>query len=468
MRDTKDPSNNKTIRGVYKSSGTDILSKDIGQVSEKDTNQVEPLEAKPGGKIAGTMRIISAVSDEKEEDKEPTDLDGRKNKIIDIDWTAVPYLLNLKDKMRKALELDLDHVSGDEYFTVRNGAEPHQTTENSCDCEDWMHNGTSINPCKHILRVKYPDAKLMQLLGAVEEKPKKIKEKQDSQKRELAILENEEDELLFIPDLAPALPEIGKLKIGGFSDKRTKGGQLLPEKWDHFKIGTMMKDEEGRVIIDEAMTEALGEDPTEVDVTLCYDEPALNMPSFYAAFTHSKLVCMGNGRKAWQRQDDGERKEIVCNRKECAFAKDKRCGPYARLAVILSLSNRIGGTFVFRTGSWNSIRNIISSMSFIRNQTGGVLAGIPLKLKLRSATAIPNGLGKRITIYVVNLEYAGTLEQLKHDATAEINRRLQLGLNMHELEQLQKGAIVERAKTELEADAEEIADEFYHMEETEE
>ena len=37
---------------------------------EKDTDQVEPLEAKPGGKMAGTMRVISAASDEKEEDKE--------------------------------------------------------------------------------------------------------------------------------------------------------------------------------------------------------------------------------------------------------------------------------------------------------------------------------------------------------------------------------------------------------------
>ena len=37
---------------------------------EKDTDQVEPLEAKPGGKMAGTMRITAAASDEKEEDKE--------------------------------------------------------------------------------------------------------------------------------------------------------------------------------------------------------------------------------------------------------------------------------------------------------------------------------------------------------------------------------------------------------------
>jgi hypothetical protein len=100
-------------------------------------------------------------------------------------------------------------------------------------------------------------------------------------------------------------------------------------------------------------------------------------------------------------------------------------------------------------------------MSFIRNQTGGILAGIPLKLKLRAATALPNGVGGRVKIYVVNLEYAGTMEELKQSASAEIKRRRSLGLNMNELEQVQKGAIREHVHEEAEKEAEEISEEFY-------
>jgi hypothetical protein len=356
----------------------------------------------------------------------------KKYKTIDIDWDQIPYIFNLKAKMKKALELDLKHVPGGDAFIVKNGAGPHTVTENSCDCKDWEVNGTSINPCKHMIRVKHSIEELTKMLGKVS--PEKIingkakavqkakkEEVQKVNQQEIAVVASEEEDLLMIPDL----------------------------------------DDEGGVQMDKEMTESLGEDKTEMDISLCYDEPALNFPTFYAAFTQSKLACMGDGRKAWRRQEDGERKEIVCDRKQCALAKDKKCKPYGRLSVILTTANRIGGTYVFRTTSWNSLRNILSSMSFIRNQTGGILAGIPLKLKLRAATAVPNGLGHRVKIYVVNMEYAGTMEQLKQDATTEIKRRRMLGLNMHELEQVQKGAIKEHVHEEAEKEAEEISGEFY-------
>jgi hypothetical protein len=287
-------------------------------------------------------------------------------------------------------------------------------------------------------------------------------EVQKAEHQEIAVVTGEEEELLMIPDLTPALAEIGKIKIGFLGEKRTKGGRRLPEKLNHFEIGTLIKDEEGRVEIDKEMTEALGEDKTELNISFCYDTPALNFPTFYAAYTQSKLVCMSTSRhKALQLQEDGERKEIVCDRKQCPLAKEKKCKPYGRLSTILTNANRLGGVHVFRTTSWNSIRNILSSMASFWSQTGGLLAGIPFKLKLRPATATPQGVGHRVKIYVVNLEYAGTMEQLKQDATAEIKRRRMLGLNMNELERVQKGAIREHAHEEAEGEAEEMSEDFY-------
>lgn len=446
-------------------------------MSEDITKDTDPKTA-ADEEERGLDDFAKEVKDEQIK-KGATTPEKKSVKTIDIDWDQVPYIFSLKAKMKKALELDLDTIPGEGAFLVKNGAESHRITENSCDCKDWEMNGTSINPCYHIIRVKYSIEELTKMTDAtspdkiIKANGKTMRTMEDTKKviqkieqQEIAVIESEEEELLMIPDIAPVLAEIGKIKIGFLGEKRTKSGRRLPEKLDHFEIGTLIKDEEGRIEMDKEMTQALGEDKTEIDISLCYDTPALNFPTFYAAFTQSKLACMGNGRTAWQRQEDGERKEIVCDRKECALARDKKCKPYGRLSLILTNANRIGGTYIFRTTSWNSIRNIISAMAFIQNQTGGILAGIPLKLKLRAASAVPNGVGHKVTIYVVNLEYAGTMEQLKKDAKEEIKRRRVLGLDMKNLEQLQKGGIEEHVRTEAEAEAEaeEISGEFYEEE----
>ena len=398
--------------------------------------------------------------------------DEKKGKVIDIDWDQVPYIFSLKEKMKKALELNLEHVPGEDAFLVKNGAGPHTVTENSCNCKDWEINGTSITPCKHILCVKYPKDELMKMLDKVS--PDKIitgkaktvlKPKgeavQKAEQQEIAVVESEEEELLMIPDIAPALAEIGKIKMGGHSDKKTQSGYRIPEKWDSFKIGSMLKAENGDVIIDKDLTDLIGENCKELGVSFCFDIPALNMPNFYASFTASKLQCRGNGKKAYRRNENGELDEIVCDRKNCQFAKEKKCKPYAKLSVILEKANRVGGVFVLRTTSYNTIRNLMSSMAFISNATGGILAGLRLKLRLMPATVTPNGLNKKVTIYVANLEYAGTLTELKEEAQKEIDRRLQLGFDMRKLEQSQQKLITKQAVDEVEEDAKEIAEEFY-------
>lgn len=398
----------------------------------------------------------------------------KKGKVIDIDWTQVPYIFSLKEKMKKALELNLEHVPGEDAFLVKNGAGPHTVTENSCDCKDWEINGTSITPCKHILCVKYPKDELMKMLDKVspgeiikangkraQETDKPVGIVQKEKQQEIAVVESEEEELLMIPDIAPALAEIGKIKMGGHSDKKTQSGYRIPEKWNSFKIGSMIKDENGDVIIDEELTDLIGEKCKELSVSFCFDIPALNMPNFYASFTASKLQCRGNGKKAYRRNENGELDEIVCDRKNCQFAKEKKCKPYAKLSVILEKANRVGGVFVLRTTSYNTIRNLMSSMAFISNATGGILAGLRLKLRLMPATVTPNGLNKKVTIYVANLEYAGTLTELKEEAQKEIDRRLQLGFDMRKLEQSQQKLITKQAVDEVEEDAKEIAEEFY-------
>ena len=383
-----------------------------------------------------------------------------ERKVIEIDWENIPPQV-LIPKLKKALGYvykESVHEKGvfdvcDTRFEI---TEPYSTTINSCVCENWLREGTSLNPCKHMVRVKYSDAEIqakLKELGAGD-LPAEQKKKHSLQPTAPAQPD------LIIHSLTPRLAEVGKIKIGGKSERKTGTGFLLPEKYDHFEIATLMKDAEGRLVMDDEMNKTIGVDCKALDIYLCYDDPTMNMPTFYSWFVKSKLVCMGNGEKAMRTQEDGSKEERECNPKTCAAYKEKRCKPYGRLSVILASANRIGGTYIFRTTSWNTIRNVLSSMAFIRTITGGVLAGIPLRMTLLPMTVNPHDVGHNVKIYVVNIEFSGKMDDLKQSAAIEVERRMQLGMNMKSIEAADTGFIKSHVVEEVEGEAEDIAGEF--------
>ena len=180
------------------------------------------------------------------------------------------------------------------------------------------------------------------------------------------------------------------------------------------------------------------------------------MPTSYGLLSEGKIMCMGNGYVATKMKDDGTKEEIVCKTRECPAYKAKKCKHRGRLSVILSASNRLGGVYVFRTTGFNSIRNIMSSMGFLRGITGGVLGGIPLRMTLLPMTVKPEGVNQNVKIYAVNLEYAGSPSELKHAAVEEIQRRMQLGIDMRQTEkadaELLKAQMMEEAEEEAKAE----------------
>ena len=384
-----------------------------------------------------------------------------QQKAITIEWDNIPAQV-LIPKLKKALGYvykESVHEKGvfdvcDTRFEI---TEPYSTTLNSCVCENWLREGNSLNPCKHMVRVKYSDEKIHDLLAALgaltgthaEEKKRHSLQPSASTQPDL-----------IIQSLTPRLAEVGKIKIGGKSEKKTSTGFLLPEKYDHFEIGTLLKDAEGRLVMDDEMNKVIGEGCKALDIYLCYDDPTMNMPTFYSWFVKSKLVCMGNGEKAMRTLEDGSKGERECNPKLCTAYKEKKCKPYGRLSVILASANRIGGTYIFRTTSWNSIRNILSSMAFIRTITGGVLAGIKLRMTLLPMTVVPNSVGHNVKIYVVNIEFAGGMDALKDAAVNEVQRRVQLGTNMKQIEAVDTDFIRSHVVEEAEEEAKDIAGEF--------
>jgi hypothetical protein len=402
-----------------------------------------------------------AKVEEKAVEPETAGNDNEVQKKIAIDWGEIPVQM-LIPKLRKALEYTCERMVSGVYHVASVEGASYNTYIDSCECEDWIRVGSSVNPCKHMIRVMYSDEEIrakLKELGADVELQTKRKERREI----MPFSERDTNSDVCITNITPRLAEIGKIKIGRKGEAKTKTGFLLPEKWDHFEIATLVKDEEGRLEMDEEMTARIGKNCKALDVELCYDSPVMNMPNFYAILSEGTIMCRGNGVVATKTKDDGSKEEIVCKPRECSAYKNKKCKLHGRLSVILSASNRLGGVYVFRTSGFNSIRNIMSSMRFLRGITGGVLGGIPLRLTLLPMTVKPQGVTRNVKIYAVNLEYTGSPSELKQAAVEEIQRRMQLGVDMVQTEKEDKDLL--QAQVIEEAEAEAKAEEFIPEEE---
>jgi len=103
------------------------------------------------------------------------------------------------------------------------------------------------------------------------------------------------------------------------------------------------------------------------------------------------------------------------------------------LSVLIEGAGGIGGVWKFRTTSYNSIVGIMSTLGFIHQMTGGVLANIPLKLKVQpKQAAAPDG--NPVTIYVVSLEFDGDLPGLQEIAHGIALGRAKMNISIEHIE----------------------------------
>jgi len=268
-----------------------------------------------------------------------------------------------------------------------------------------------------------------------------------------------------IKDLNIRLAEVGKIKIGGKGEKRTAKSSgreyQLPVKHGWFTVTTLERDDSGNFKADPAVMQHYGEHPTELDIILLHDEPAKNMPNFYGLYAGRKLWCQGDGEQAQRRNketDKFEERACPCEylEKENGGTKKFQCKPHAILSVMLPQSAQVGGVYKFRTTSWNSLNNILAAMEEITAITNGILAGIPLKLKVQGKTiAVADTV---TTIYIVSLGYPGDVFSLLERAK-EIGQRRAVGYR----ETLAlRGQIDKLLEADPEAETEaDIQEEFY-------
>ena len=272
---------------------------------------------------------------------------------------------------------------------------------------------------------------------------------------------------LLIKNLMPGLTERGKIKIGekGRTVKSAKGTEFQPpKKLDHFRVTTLERGADDNYLLDREVHDMYGEVPRVLPVRLLYNEIDLNFQSRYCCYTGKTLFCSGDGEVAFRlkNRQNGAREPVTCpcERQDPAYNGPEKCKINGCLAVIIDGVSRVGGVWKFRTTSFNSVVGITSSMALIQSLTGGLLAGLPLQLTLNPKTAIIPTTGQASQIWVVGLEFKGSVDQLQQ---VSYERAQQNALHHARMEQIEVNVrkLIAHDPVNTVEDAVEIVEEFY-------
>jgi len=279
---------------------------------------------------------------------------------------------------------------------------------------------------------------------------------------------------IMIKGLTPALPERGKIKIGikGETKRSQRGVEFQPPvKLDHFVVTTLERDRSGNFKMDSDVHNLLGSPkPTKIPISLLYDDPTLNFPTRYGCYHGRTLWCSGDGEAAMRLVDEKSDKpdaprhqvECPCPRKEPYYKGQDRCKMNGVLSCLIDGAGGLGGVWKLRTTSYNTIVGILSSMAFLKSITGGPLAGIPFDLVIRpKQVADPEGRAQ--VVYVVGLEYAGNMTELRERGRLIALDRATTHLYIETIEDQARAALNAHTPTvPLPGDTtDEIVEEFY-------
>jgi len=262
------------------------------------------------------------------------------------------------------------------------------------------------------------------------------------------------------------LAERGKIKIGEKGEvRKSRDGKefMLPKKLDHFVITTLHRDAAGRLMVDRELMGRFakdGEKITELPIRLLYDDIDLNFQTRYACYSGNRCICSGDGEAAKQLQNGGYVEvPCPCERQEPTYQGKDICKINGTLSILLQGVDRIGGVWKFRTTSYNTVQNILSSLALIKTITGGVLAGIPLKMVLSPKTITVPTTGQNMVVYVVSVEFEGSEEQLAEIGYETAKRRSEHMIRMADIEAQARQLLAHQVETPEEQ--KEIQEEFY-------
>lgn len=205
----------------------------------------------------------------------------------------------------------------------------------------------------------------------------------------------------MIKGLAITPPVLGRISIGRVVEKN---GIRLPQKDNQFTITSQIQEKDGWVL--HPMDEELRKDAPNgklrtIPVRMLFNEADLNLRAEYTMFDRKsgRPMCVGNGDTSRRLTQSGVQSLPCPSPTLCEFGKGGLCKPYGRLNVKVGDDDDLG-TFIFRTTGYNSIRTLAARLSYYQAVSGGLLAYMPLELKLRGKSTTQS---RRTPIYYVDL-----------------------------------------------------------------
>lgn len=256
-------------------------------------------------------------------------------------------------------------------------------------------------------------------------------------------------------------PVVGRISIGRVVEKN---GKRLPEKDDQFTVTTQVQNR-GEWLLhpyDDALRKASGGGKLRsIPVRVMFNDPDLNLRAEYSCFDREtgRPVCVGNGESCKRVTDEGIESLPCPSPDGCAFGKAGGCKPYARLNVVIGDEDMLG-SYVFRTTSFNSIRTLAARLSYFSAVSGGLLASMPLELKLRGKSTTQS---YRNAIYYVDLvvQSGFTLEEAIARARELDNQRKASGFDQAALDEAARAGFGNGAFEENDEDVPAVVEEFY-------
>ena len=265
----------------------------------------------------------------------------------------------------------------------------------------------------------------------------------------------------MLKGLAITPPVIGRISIGRVVERN---GKRLPEKDDQFTLTTQVQNRDGWVLhpLDETLHQAAGGKLRSLPVRLLFIDPGLNLRADYSLFDRStgRPICVGNGEVCRRRAQDGIEALGCPSPDACTFASGE-CKAYARFNVMVDAGTSDAlGSFVLRTTSFNTIRTLAARLAYFHAVSGGLLACLPLELKLRGKSTTQS---YRAPIYYVDLVVRSgmTLEQAINEAREQDRQRKQNGFDQAALDEAARLGFANGAFEELDEDVPAVVEEFY-------
>lgn len=142
-----------------------------------------------------------------------------------------------------------------------------------------------------------------------------------------------------------------------------------------------------------------------IPVRLLFNDPGLNLRASYTLFDRAtaRPLCVGDGQHCKRVTHTGV-ESLPCPAPDhCALGIEGGCKLFGRFNVRIDHAASQGdalSTFVLRTTSVNTVRTLMARMRYLHALSGGLLAFLPLELRLRGKSTAQS---HRAPIYYVDL-----------------------------------------------------------------